>query len=110
MGWLGRKDSNLRMLESKSSALTNLATPQHRLPPWGRKSKGRAFSGFSPPLSNNRERMPVQSGGNEAFHIGGQRGQGGLRGGLPGKLDEATGARSAHARVAVVPQPGEMAR
>jgi hypothetical protein len=27
-GWLGKKDSNLRMLESKSSALTNLATPQ----------------------------------------------------------------------------------
>ena len=29
--WQGRKDSNLRMLESKSSALTNLATPLHRL-------------------------------------------------------------------------------
>ena len=27
--WQGRKDSNLRMLESKSSALTNLATPLH---------------------------------------------------------------------------------
>src|SRR5690606_7573057 len=26
--WLGRKDSNLRMLESQSSALTSLATPQ----------------------------------------------------------------------------------
>ena len=26
--WLGRKDSNLRMPESKSGALTNLATPQ----------------------------------------------------------------------------------
>jgi hypothetical protein len=29
--WQGRKDSNLRMLESKSSALTNLATPLHWL-------------------------------------------------------------------------------
>ena len=29
--WQGRKDSNPRMLESKSSALTNLATPLHRL-------------------------------------------------------------------------------
>ena len=29
--WLGRKESNLRMLESKSSALTNLATPQWML-------------------------------------------------------------------------------
>ena len=28
--WLGRKDSNLRMPESKSGALTNLATPQRR--------------------------------------------------------------------------------
>ena len=27
--WQGRKDSNPRMLESKSSALTNLATPLH---------------------------------------------------------------------------------
>jgi hypothetical protein len=26
--WLGKKDSNLRMPESKSGALTNLATPQ----------------------------------------------------------------------------------
>ena len=30
MEWLGRKDSNLRMPESKSGALTNLATPQRR--------------------------------------------------------------------------------
>ena len=29
--WQGRKDSNLRMLESKSSALTSLATPLHGL-------------------------------------------------------------------------------
>ena len=29
--WQGKKDSNLRMLESKSSALTNLATPLHGL-------------------------------------------------------------------------------
>ena len=29
--WLGRKDSNLRMPESKSGALTNLATPQVRV-------------------------------------------------------------------------------
>ena len=29
--WQGKKDSNLRMLESKSSALTNLAIPLHRL-------------------------------------------------------------------------------
>ena len=28
--WLGKKDSNLRMPESKSGALTNLATPQLR--------------------------------------------------------------------------------
>ena len=28
MVWLGKKDSNLRMPESKSGALTNLATPQ----------------------------------------------------------------------------------
>jgi hypothetical protein len=27
--WLGKKDSNLRMPESKSGALTNLATPHH---------------------------------------------------------------------------------
>jgi hypothetical protein len=30
MGWLGRQDSNLRMRESKSRALTSLATPQNR--------------------------------------------------------------------------------
>ena len=29
--WQGKKDSNLRMPESKSGALTNLATPLHRL-------------------------------------------------------------------------------
>jgi hypothetical protein len=29
--WQGKKDSNLRMSESKSDALTNLATPLHRL-------------------------------------------------------------------------------
>jgi hypothetical protein len=29
--WLGKKDSNLRMPESKSGALTNLATPQQAL-------------------------------------------------------------------------------
>jgi hypothetical protein len=28
--WQGKKDSNLRMSESKSDALTNLATPLHR--------------------------------------------------------------------------------
>ncbi len=28
--WQGKKDSNLRMPESKSGALTNLATPLHR--------------------------------------------------------------------------------
>jgi hypothetical protein len=27
--WQGKKDSNLRMSESKSDALTNLATPLH---------------------------------------------------------------------------------
>ena len=30
--WQGRKDSNPRMPESKSGALTNLATPLHRNP------------------------------------------------------------------------------
>jgi hypothetical protein len=29
--WQGKKDSNLRMLESKSSALTGLAIPLHNL-------------------------------------------------------------------------------
>ncbi len=29
--WQGKKDSNLRMSESKSDALTNLATPLHGL-------------------------------------------------------------------------------
>jgi hypothetical protein len=29
--WQGKKDSNLCMLESKSSALTNLAIPLHSL-------------------------------------------------------------------------------
>ena len=29
--WQGKKDSNLRMPESKSGALTNLATPLHGL-------------------------------------------------------------------------------
>jgi hypothetical protein len=31
IGWQGKKDSNLRMSESKSDALTNLATPLLRL-------------------------------------------------------------------------------
>jgi hypothetical protein len=53
--WLGRKDSNLRMPESKSGALTNLATPQYGRTPMRATVERRAFSRFSPRLSNQKQ-------------------------------------------------------
>ena len=45
--WLGRKDSNPRMPESKSGALTSLATPQKHIP----------------------QRMAIQPSGDETVHV-----------------------------------------
>src|SRR6267154_4809047 len=53
--WLGRKDSNPRMAESKSAALTSLATPQ-------------ALN----LLQQRRERMTIQPAHGEAAHLRGQ--------------------------------------
>src|SRR6267378_6371729 len=55
--WLGRKDSNPRMAESKSAALTSLATPQ-------------ALNLFQ----QRRERMPIQPAHGEAAHLRGHPG------------------------------------
>ncbi len=44
--WLGKKDSNLRMPESKSGALTNLATPQQRSLDTSYASEARIIQGF----------------------------------------------------------------
>src|SRR3954470_5852666 len=60
VSWLGRKDSNLRMPESKSGALTSLATPQ-----WSHFPALRIGSLFCPFV----ERMPVQSARHEAAHV-----------------------------------------
>src|SRR6201988_5276355 len=55
--WLGMKDSNPRMAESKSAALTSLATPQ-------------ALNLFQ----QRRERMPIQPAHGEAAHLRGHPG------------------------------------
>ena len=46
-GWLGKKDSNLRMPESKSGALTNLATPQQTPPAVLPSERGADYTGVS---------------------------------------------------------------
>src|SRR3979409_1585882 len=60
--WLGRKDSNPRMPESNSGALTSLATPQ-----WSHTSPHCKIGSLLPcPVV---ERMPVQSTRHEAAHL-----------------------------------------
>lgn len=53
-GWLGRKDSNLRMPESKSGALTSLATPQlscNPIPQWVFSQSGASLNQPKPWMS-----------------------------------------------------------
>src|SRR5882672_9060699 len=91
--WLGRKDSNPRMAESKSAALTSLATPQALLV-----------------LQERRERLAIQPPHDQAAHVRGHLGVDRPRFAFGRKFDEYTGARAAHAGITEPPQPFEMHR
>src|SRR5689334_8870193 len=81
------------MAESKSAALTSLATPQALLV-----------------VQERRERMAVQSSYDEAAHIRGHLGVDRARLALGRKFGEYTGARAAHASITESPQPFEVHR
>src|SRR5580765_1827793 len=91
--WLGRKDSNPRMAESKSAALTSLATPQALLV-----------------SQERRERLAIQPAHDEAAHVRGHLGMDQPRFALGRKFGEYTGARPAHAGITESPEPFEMRR
>src|SRR5690348_9856974 len=92
--WLGRKDSNPRMAESKSAALTSLATPQ----------------ALTLALQERRERLAIQPPHDEAARVRGHPGMDRPRFALGRKFGKYAGARAAHARIAEPPQPFEMRR
>src|SRR5262249_37207283 len=81
------------MAESKSAALTSLATPQALLV-----------------LQERRERLAIQPPHDEAAHFRGHLGVDRPRLALGRKFDEYTGARTAHARITESPEPFEMRR
>src|SRR5882672_4050449 len=91
--WLGRKDSNPRMAESKSAALTSLATPQALL--------------F---IQERRERLAIQPPHDQAAHVRGHLGVDRPRFAFGHKFGKYAGARAAHARIAESPKPLEMRR
>src|SRR6185437_13313254 len=66
--WLGRKDSNPRMPESKSGALTSLATPQ--LSNWAGRLRAPESKLISPVI----QRMPIEPRRHESAHPGRQLG------------------------------------
>ena len=64
--WQGKKDSNLRMLESKSSALTNLATPLRWI---------ELYNDFLYPISKLAKNVHLHKGAQGSFdHHGGPAG------------------------------------
>src|SRR5579864_4381315 len=81
------------MAESKSAALTSLATPQ-------------ALTLIQKFL----KRMAIQPPRSEAPHFGGHSGQDRARFALGREFDEHTGAGSAHTRIAELLQPSKMRR
>src|SRR5262245_21295397 len=91
--WLGRKDSNPRMAESKSAALTSLATPQALLI-----------------AQDPRERPAIQPPHDQAAHVRGHLGVDRTRLAFGRKFGEYAGARAAQARITESPQPFEMRR
>src|SRR5262245_33780904 len=91
--WLGRKDSHPRMAESKSAALTSLATPQALLV-----------------LQERRERLAIQPPHDQASHVRGHLGVDRPRFAFGRKFGEYTGARAAHPGITESPQPFEMRR
>src|SRR5882672_3616572 len=91
--WLGRKDSNPRMAESKSAALTSLATPQALLI-----------------FQERRERLAIQPPHDEAAHLRGHLGVHRPRFAFGRKFDEYAGTRAAHAGITELPEPFEMRR
>src|SRR4029079_11711896 len=95
--WLGRKDSNPRMAESKSAALTSLATPQ---------LSRTLLTGLRNPVM---ERMTVQSPRHESTHARRQLGVDRDCFGLRCELGEEARSGARHARLrAVFPQPREL--
>ena len=96
--WLGRKDSNPRMPESKSGALTNLATPQRRKP--SRTDGALVVRGIRSRASRERrKRMPRERPGDKTLHCRRPRLDRGARFGFGGKGREHAAARSRHPRM-----------
>src|SRR5262245_19783367 len=81
------------MAESKSAALTSLATPQ-----------------ALPVLQERRERLAIQPPHDQAAHVRGHLGVDLPRFALGRIFGEYTGARAAHARITELPEPFEMLR
>ena len=81
------------MAESKSAALTSLATPQALL--------------F---LQERRERLSIQPPHDQAAHVRGHLGVNRPRFAFGRKFGKYAGARAAHARIAESPEPLEMRR
>ena len=113
--WLGRKDSNLRMPESKSGALTSLATPQQRVPL-------RAFNRRRPLISETAvvqtfcsvrqgpQGVRVQPARHETGHRRRQPCENLPRRALGFEAREDSRSRTGHERGAVLSQPLEMIR
>ena len=57
--WQGKKDSNLRMSESKSDALTNLATPLHRFAVFGLTPCSLRTCNYRPSVSRQPDAHPT---------------------------------------------------
>src|SRR5882724_3164293 len=93
LSWLGRKDSNPRMAESKSAALTSLATPQALLV-----------------LQERCERLAIQPPHDQAAHVRGHLGMDRPRLALGRKFGEYTCARPTHAGITESSEPFEMRR
>src|SRR5690242_10601258 len=81
------------MAESKSAALTSLATPQALLV-----------------LQERRERLAIQPPRDEPAHVRGHPGVDRPRFAFGRKFGEYTGARAAHAGITESPEPFEMLR
>src|SRR6266571_3333086 len=110
------------MAESKSAALTSLATPQaltfgneqgaHPLvyPPAQALRNDKSFRSALHVFQQRRERMAIQPPHREAAHLRGHPGQDRARLALGREFGEYAGARAAQARIPELPEPFKMHR
>ena len=103
--WLGKKDSNLRMPESKSGALTNLATPQQSLTKRVLASEARIIQWFFQKKQSGKTKCLIfqfehgvllKTGRHAAAHPGGHTRQYRLGGGSFRIGGEDTRTRTGH--------------